>query len=211
MEARHIVETHPEAACHAAYMHAAEQHAAEMRAGQRPYLPLLAAYTDVPQSHQGARRYAEENPDIVNRSARCVRLCGDTDEAFCERCTLGAEAHQSFYHPSDYHHPMIRQPCYSDQSRAAQDPIWGPRPICGAYLPEFPHAIIRDIPPYRGPVLMGTTCAPGRDGHLHYENCSQAQAEPYCRCRDCDDRRRGLLGSPTGSYERARANSAREV
>jgi hypothetical protein len=210
MEATRIAETHPEVAYHTAHMHTAQQHAAEMRAGRRPYLSPSAFYPDVPQFKQGAIRYAEENPDIVNRYASCGRACGDTSETFCERCRLGAEVPHSFYHPSEYHYPTVRAPYFDNQSRAPQGSIGGPQPLCSACLTESIRAV-RDIPPYRGPVLMGTTCAPGRDRYLHHENCPQAQAEQYCRCRDCDDRRRGLLGSPAGSYERARANSAREV
>lgn len=165
------------------------------------------AHEHTPQHQQSGKIFAEGNSEIPNQSAKCGRCCGD----MCGRCRQWSKIAPPSPYQIDYRNLPIRPLCYSDHSGVAQDSISAPRSLCAECLPESPHTVLRDYPPYRGPALMGKTCFPGRNEYPHRENCLQAHFQPYCQYRDCNDRRRSLLGSPTGSYERARADSVREV
>lgn len=208
-----IAEMHPEAVLHIERVHAAEQYAAAAGpAAARPQFansPLSSTCSDQTRTRRGARKFAEAHPEIVNHYAKCNGSCEDSAIRHVGKvCDGNWTSNHPPFSPRVYDHPVHKHvrntmPQYNDTQETPRASEYGLGAFCDA-CQDYPHFADRDSPPYRGPVLMDTTCMPGRDGLLHHQSCLQAQAAPFCWCHDCDDRRRRLVGGPAESYVRQR-------
>lgn len=207
---------YPEAIYQAGRRQAAEQYAAA--AGQ-PVSSILSA-SGLPTSsrseqsnvRRGARKFAEDHPEIVNHYASCNGSCGkipmrDSERALDRRW----DGQNMLFAPGARQTPPNHQRSTSSPHYNTFDFLrssdYEHGQLCTS-CQNYSHPRARDYAPYEGgPPLMGV---PGRDGLLHHESCIHVQ--PRCRCSDCKARRTGDYGSPRGSYVRERAGDwVREV
>jgi hypothetical protein len=214
-----VADLHPEAVYQAGRRHAAEQCAATTAPpGSMPQFPRgrpISYPSEQSDFRRGARKFAEAHPEIVNHYAHCGGSCGnnamrDAGRAF----DRGREGQNLPYSPGAYQHSALHRhistasPQHNTPQEVLRSTEYGFRPFCDTCQTCSPTAA-RECGSYRVPVLTGM---PGRDGLIHHESCIEVQDQPYCRCRDCEDRRFGRVGSPNGSYVRERAREwVREV
>ena len=164
-----------------------------------------------PRLQRGARRFAEENSEIVYPYVRWERSLGDSvmrnAENVCNKCWTDIQpitplrvnnqpARQSSIYTS-LPHTIAPQETSSSSG-------YGHGPCCNVGQ-ECAHTAYRDNSSHRNPDHMGAACLHGRDNRIHHETCFSTQAGPYRRCHDCHDRRQGFLSTPRRSYVRVRA------
>jgi hypothetical protein len=214
-----IADLHPDLVYEAGRRHAAEQYAA---ATARP-IPTTQSTSGLPaigrseqsEFRRGARKFAEAHPEIVNHYANCDGSCRSS--AMRDVVNIPGprwEGQNTYLPPGGYrgppyqHHVPTASPHHDNHLDAPRGLEYGPGLFCEKCQNCSPsHNMARGSGVYGDLILMGV---PGRDCLIHHESCVQAQ--PYCRCQDCEARRTGRFGSPDGSYVRERAREwVREV
>ena len=211
-----VADLHPEAVYQAGRRHVAEQYAATTaRPGSMPQFasgPPMSSRSEQSDFRRGARKFAEAPPEVVNHDAHCDGSCGENAMRDAGRASdrgwEGQNPPGAYQHSALQHHISTALPHYNTPQEVRRGAEYGFRPFCDTCQTCSPTAA-RECGSYRVPVLMGM---PGRDRLIHHESCIEVQDQPYCRCRDCEDRRFGRVGSPNGSYVRERAREwVREV